>query len=103
MAAILSHEREINQSANTLQGTLKIVMLRTVRLSQCGCQYGRNTAAEIAHFLSLPLCEFAIALFWDTKSRIRWNFFSASSNACCYLSFFRYPSTHCIINLNMPR
>jgi len=51
MTPIFSHEREINQRANTLQIALEIMILITVRISQCGCQYGRNTMAEIAHLL----------------------------------------------------
>jgi len=40
MTRILSHEREINQRPNTLQSALEIIILRTVRISQCGPQYG---------------------------------------------------------------
>ena len=51
------------------------MLLRTVWISQCGCQYGWNTVAEVAHFLFLPLCDFTIGLFWYAEPGIRWNFF----------------------------
>jgi len=63
MTPILSHEREINQRANTLQSALEIMILRSTRISQCGRQHVCNTRAEVAHLLSLPLRAFAIGLF----------------------------------------
>jgi len=75
MAAILGHEGEINQRTNIPQGNLKIVILRTVRISQGRRQYGRNTPPKVPHFLSLPLCDFSIGLFWYTELWIRRNFF----------------------------
>jgi len=75
MTEILSHESEVHQYANTLQSAPEILIVRTVRISQCGCQYGLNTTAEIAHLLSLPLCDFAIVLFRYVESGVRNNFF----------------------------
>ena len=75
MTAILSHKGEINQRTNTLQGDVEILMLRTVRISLCGRQYCSNASTEVAHFLSLPLCDFTIGLFWYTESGIRRKFF----------------------------
>jgi len=75
MTAIWSHESEVHQCANTVESALEILILRTVRVSQCGRQYGCNTRAEIAHLLSLPLCDFAIGLFRYAESGVRRNFF----------------------------
>jgi len=79
MTVVLGHESEVNQHANTLQSTLEIVILRTVWISQCRRQNGRNKAAEVAHFLSLPLCNFMIGLFWYAESGTRRNFFPGIS------------------------
>jgi len=103
MAAVLDHEREVNQPANTLQSALEIVILRTVAILQSGRQYGRNTAAEVAHFLSLPLCNFTIGLFWYAESGYDGISFQISSNACCHFCFFRNPGPHSIICLNRAR
>jgi len=97
MAAILGHEGEINQSTNTLQGNVKIMMLRTVRISQVRRQYGRNTPPKVADFLSLPLCDFSIGIFAYTESRKRRNFFAGIVECLLQFMLFQepfYPLTH---------
>jgi len=88
MTAILSHESEVHQRANTLQSSLEILKLRTVQISQYGRQYGCNTRAEIAHPLSLPLCDFAIGVFWYAESEVRRNFISSIVE--CLLPFMPF-------------
>jgi len=78
MTAVLGHQREDNQDANTFQSALEIVILTTVRISQCGRQYGLNTVTEVEHFLSLPLCNSRIGLFWYAEPGIRQTFFPGS-------------------------
>jgi len=75
MTAILSHESEVHQCTNTLQSALEILILKTLRISQCGRQYGQNTTAGIAHLLSLLLCDFPLGLFRYAESGVRRNFF----------------------------
>src|SRR5205807_2913247 len=91
MTAILGHEGKVNQRANTLQSPPEIMLLRTVRISQCGRQYGRNTAAEVAHFLSLPLCDFTIGLFRYAEPEIRWNFFPSIVERLLSFMLFEKP------------
>jgi len=74
MAVILVYQGKINQCANTVQGVLEIVVLWTVRISQCRLYYGQNTVAEVPHFLTLPLSDFPIGLFRYAESRIGRNF-----------------------------
>ena len=75
MTAILSHESEVHQCANTLQRAVEILIVRPVQISESGRQYGCNTTAGIAHLLSLPFCDFAIGLFRFAESRVTSNFF----------------------------
>jgi len=70
MAAVFGHGREVNECANTLPSTVEIVILRTVRISQCGRQSSPNTGAEVAHFLPRLLSNFTIRLFWYAESGI---------------------------------
>jgi len=55
MTVVLGHEGDVNQWANTLQSALEIVILRTVRISQCRRQYGRNIVGEVVYFLFLAI------------------------------------------------
>src|SRR5437588_9507781 len=91
MTSILEHERKVNQRANTLQSPPEIMLLRTVRISQCGRQYGRNTSAKVAYFLSLPLCDFTIRFFWYVEPKIRWNFFPSIVERLLSFMLFEKP------------
>jgi len=91
MTPILSHEREINQHANTLQSALEIMILRTVWISQSGRQYGRNRMAEIEDLLSLLLCDFAIGLFPYAESGVRRNVFPSIVERLLTFMLFQEP------------
>ena len=75
MTAILSQETGISSCANTFQRALEIFIPRKVRISERGCQYSSNTTAESVDLLSLPLSDFAKALFQYTESGVKRNFF----------------------------
>jgi len=92
IAAVLGHEEEVNQDGDTVQSTLEIVIMGNVWCLECGPQYGRNTWAEVAHLLSLPLCNFTIGLFWYAKSRIRRICFPGI--VVRLLPFMRFPEPH---------